>query len=142
MMLKNDKIYRIISIISFYLHICIYIFVSVVGFLPFREKQNFYDCFVGFFGNTLSIVQPYFVMAILLFSCVAAFFAIKRPSFSFFVLASSVAFFVIATLPYSIEAMIIGFASPWIGGSMATYKIGFDLICKISYTFYFDIAFS
>lgn len=141
MMSKKDKIYHIISIISFCLHICVFIFVTVIGFLPFMEQQNFYDCFVGFFGNTLSAAQPYFVMVILFLSCVAAFLAINRPSFSFFVLACSLSFFVIATLPYSIEAMIVGFSSPWIGGSMSTFRIGFDLICKISYTIYFDMAF-
>ena len=70
-----------------------------------------------------------------------AFLAIKRPLISFFVIVCSASFFVIATLPYSIEAMIIGFASPWIGGSMSAYGIGFDLIVAASYTVYFDIAF-
>ena len=39
------------------------------------------------------------------------------------------------------EAMIVGFASPWISGSMSTYGIGFDLIVGASYVLYFDIAF-
>jgi len=42
---------------------------------------------------------------------------------------------------YSIEAMIVGFSSPWIGGSMSAYKIGFKLIGAISYIVYFDLAF-
>ncbi len=140
-MIKNDKIYRIASICSFLLHICVFVFVTFVGSLPFREGQNFYECFIGFFGETLSTIQPYLVMAILFLSCVAAFFAIKWPLFSIFVWGGSLTFFVVATLPYSIEAMIVGFASPWIGGSMATYKIGFELMGAVSYIVYFDMAF-
>jgi len=140
-MSKCDKIYRIISVINFLLFICLFVFVTHVGFLPFREEQNFYECFTGFFGETLSTIQPYLVMAILFLSCIMAFFAIKRPLFSSFIWVCSLAFFVIATLPYAIEAMIVGLASPWIGGSMATYKIGFELINAVSRILYFDIAF-
>ena len=140
-MFKNDKIYRIVSVCNFLLHIFVFVFVVIIAFLPYREKQNFYECFVGFFDERLSTIQPYIVMAILLLSCVMAFLVIKRPWLSMLILISSSSFFVIATLPYSIEAMIIGFASPWIGGSMATYGIGFKLIVAVSYIVYFDIAF-
>ena len=140
-MIKNDKIYHITSVCAFVLHICVFVFVVTVGFLPFCEKRNFYECFIGFFGQALNYFQPYFVTAILFISCMGAFFSIKRPLFSFLVVACTISFFVIATLPYSIEAMIVGFASPWIGGSMSTYGIGFDLIVDASYVFYFDIAF-
>ncbi len=140
-MSKNDKIYHVSSICSFLFHVCIFVFVLIVGFLPFCEKRNFYECFIGFFGNNLSTIQPYFVMTILLLSCVGSFFSIKFPLASFFVPVCTLSFFVIATLPYSIEAMIIGFASPWIGGSMSTYGISFKLIVAASYIVYFDIAF-
>ena len=140
-MVKNDKIYHIVSICNFLLHIWLFVFVVIVGFLPFCGNRNFYECFIGVFGSTLSTVQPYFVMAILFLSCFGAFLTIKRPLFSFLTVACVMAFFVIATLPYSIEAMIIGFASPWIGGGMSTYGIGFDLIVAVSYIFYLDIAF-
>ncbi len=140
-MTKNDRIYHIVSICSFVLHFCVFVFVLIVAFLPFCEKRNFYECFIGFFGSNLSTIQPYFLMAILLLSCVGAFFAIRQPLFSFMIIVCSVSFFVIAALPYSIEAMIVGFASPWIGGNMSTYGIGFDLIFAASDVFYFDIAF-
>ena len=140
-MVKNEKIYKVASVVSFILHIFIFLFVVIVGFLPFCEKRNFYECFIGFFGNNLSTIQPYFVMTILFLSCVGAFLSIKRPLASFLVVACTISFFVIATLPYSIEAMIVGFASLWISGSMSTYGIGFDLIVGASYVFYFDIAF-
>lgn len=140
-MFKNDKIYRIVSVCGFLLHIFVFVFLVIIAFLPYREKQNFYECFTGFFDESLSIIQPYIVMAILLFSFVMAFLAIKRPWISALTLILSLSFFVTATLPYSIEAMIIGFASPWIGGSMATYGIGFKLIVAVSYIVYFDIAF-
>ena len=67
-MMKNNKIYHIASICNFLLHICVFAFVVVVGFLPFCEKRNFYDCFVGFFGKALSGIQPYFVLAVLFLS--------------------------------------------------------------------------
>ena len=140
-MIKNDKIYHIVSICSLVLHICVFVFVIIVAFLPFHEKRNFYESFIGFFGNSLSFIQPYFVMMILFLSCLGAVFAIKRPMFSFMTVVCSVSFFVIAVLPYSIEAMIVGFASPWISGSMSIFGIGFDLIMAASYIFYFDIAF-
>ena len=80
-MIKNDKIYHIVSACSLVLHICIFVFVIIVAFLPFREKRNFYECFIGFFGNSLSIIEPYFVMMILFLSCLGTFLAIKRPLF-------------------------------------------------------------
>ena len=67
-MIKNDKIYHIVSICSLVLHICVFVFVIIVAFLPFHEKRNFYECFIGFFGNSLSFIQPYFVMMILFLS--------------------------------------------------------------------------
>lgn len=140
-MIKNDKVYHIISICNFLLHICLFVFVVIVGFLPFCENRNFYDCFIGFFGKTLSIVQPYLVMAILFLSCVGAFFAIKRPLFSFLVVFCSISFFVIATLPYCIEATMVSFVSHWIDRSMSKYGIGFDLIAAVSYIVYFDVTF-
>lgn len=140
-MTKNDKIYKIVSIFGFALHICIFVFIAVAGFFPFRENQNFYECFVGFFGNFLGILHPCFIMSILLLSCLMAFFAIKRPDFSIFISVCSFAFFLIIILPYCIEAMVVGFSAPWIGGEMATYKIGFDLMGKASCIIYFDFAF-
>lgn len=141
-MTKNDKIYRIVSVFSLALHSFVFIFVAVVGFFPFRENQNFYECFVEFFGNFLGILHPYFIMSILLLSCLMAFFAIKRPIFSIFLSVCSFAFFLIIIFPYCIEAMVVGFGSPWIGeGDMATYKIGFDLMGKASCIIYFDFAF-
>ncbi len=44
-MSKNDKTYHIASVCSFVLHICVFVFVLIVGFLPFHEKRNFYECF-------------------------------------------------------------------------------------------------
>ena len=69
-MFKNDKIYRIVSVCNFLLHIFVFVFVVNIAFLPYREKQNFYECFVGFFDERLNTIQPYIVMAILLLSCV------------------------------------------------------------------------
>ncbi len=140
-MLKNDKIYRIVSIINFILHICVFMFVVVVGFLPFLENYNFYECFVGFFGKALSTLQPYFLMTVLLLTCIFAFLAIKKPSFSILMLASTLSFFVTAIMPYAIEAMVVGFASPWVSASMSTYNIRFKLIGVASYIVYFDMAF-
>lgn len=141
-MIKNDKIYRIISVCGFVLHVCIFAFVLMVGFLPYYEKCNFYDCFIGFFGDRLSSLQPYLVMMPLLLSCVGGFCAIRRPLFSFVIVLCSTSFFVIATLPYSVEAMVVGFMSPWVHGNMSTYGVGFDLIVAASYVVYFDIAFA
>ena len=140
-MVKNEKIYKVASVVSFILHIFIFLFVVIVGFLPFFQKVNFYECFVGFFSDALSAWQPYFVLAILGFACLGAFLSIKHPLFSFLTLICVIWFFVIATLPITIEAMIVGFSSPWIGGSVSPSEIGFDLICKISYIVYFDLAF-
>jgi hypothetical protein len=80
-------------------------------------------------------------LAILFSACVQAFLAIKWSLFSFFVIVCLVAFFVIPTLPYSIEAMVVGFVLPWIGVNMSTYGIGFDLIIAALYIVCFDVAF-
>ena len=140
-MSKNDKIYQIVSICGFLLHIFVFVFVLIVGFLPFCEKRNFYEYFIGFFGNSLSIYQPHFMMVILLLSCAGALLVIKYPLVSFFVPVCSLCFFAIAIFPHSVEAMIVGLSSPWIGGTMSTYGIGFHLISAASYIVYFDIAF-
>ena len=140
-MSKNDKIYRIVSIIGLLLHIFVFVFVLIVGFLPFHENKNFYECFTGYFGENLSIYQPYFIMAIMFISCVPALLAIKYPPISFFTGVFMLFFFAIVVLPYTFEAAFVGLASPWIGAEMSTYGIGFELMGAVSYIIYFDMAF-
>ena len=140
-MSKNDKIYRIVSIIGLLLHIFVFVFVLIVGFLPFHENKNFYECFTGYFGENLSIYQPYFIMAIMFISCVPALLAIKYPPISFFTGVCTLFFFAIVVLPYTFEAAFVGLASPWIGAEMSTYGIGFELMGAVSYIIYFDMAF-
>lgn len=140
-MIVYQKIYRTISILSVIVHICVFAFVIAVGFLPFRESLNYYECFIGFFGKTLSAIQPYIIMGILFLTCISAFFTIWQPSLSLLVLILTVTFFVIILLPYSIDEMVIGFASAWIGGNMPMYGKGFELMCAASYIIYFDIIF-
>ena len=140
-MTKYDKIYRIISIISFILHIYVFSLVTYAGFLPYRETSTTYECFVGFFGEMLRTIQPYAIMGILVVSCIGAFLTIERPQFSFLAFVSSLSFFLIAVFPYSIETMVVGFASPWISASMATYGMGFRIINFASHIVTFDLAF-
>lgn len=137
-MIKSNKTYRIASICNFILHICVAVFVTVVGFLPFREGQNFYECIASFFGIGF---MPYLLMGILVLCCVFAFLAIKNPLFSFLVLACSLAFFVNMIFPYSFEASLMSFASPWISGITSSYKIGFKMLIAVSYIVYYDVAF-
>lgn len=140
-MIKSNKIYHIVSISNFILHICVFLFVTLVGFLPFRDDRNFYESFVGFFSETLSTIQPYVLIGILFVSCVGAFLAVKRPLFSLLVLASTLVFFVCAILPYTIDAMVFGLFSSEMIASMSIYKIGFKLINRVSRIVCFDIAF-
>lgn len=136
-MLKNEKVYRGVSIFTFVLHICVFLFVVGVGFLPFDENMNFYKYFSGFFGEKLAWIQPYLLLAVLGLSCLAAYFAIKRPLHSVFVLLYAGAFFVMGSIPYAFTAL----ASPWFGASALDFEIGFDLFTIASYVVYFDVAF-
>lgn len=140
-MVKNNKIYHIVSIYSFVLHICVFAFVVIVAFLPFQKEHNFYEVFDGFFGDRLSAIQPYAVMTVLLLSCVGAFLAIKKPLYSFMIAACSASFFVIAALPCALEAMMVGFMSPWLDVSMPVYGIGYQLISAASYICCLDVVF-
>lgn len=140
-MSKNEKIYHIVSIISLGLHIFVFIFVLIAGFLEYHENQNFYEYFIGFFGDNLSIYQPYFIMAILFLSCVTALLAIKYPPISFFTAVCTLAFFVIETFPYAFDSFFVEITSPYLGSTMPTYGIGFQLMEIASYIIYFDIAF-
>ncbi len=139
-----DKIYRIISISNFIIHILLFVFILLASFLPFCGDYNFYEYFKGFFGLKLSDIQPYFIILILLLSCVCSFFVIKRPQLSVLVAILSFSFFIIVMFPYIFEAFIIGFSSPWIGGDesdMSPYKIGFELMGYASYTINLDLTF-
>ncbi len=140
-MTKNDKIYRIVSIFGFILHIFVFVFVAVVGFLPFRNDETFYELLVGFFGDTLSVIHPYLLMAILLLSCVMAYFAIKRPWVSLLILASTFLFFGIVFFPIAVEGAMLGFASTWLAPTMPAYHNGLNLVNGASHIIYFDIAF-
>lgn len=140
-MTKSDKIYRIVGMCHGLVHVGVFVFVIIAGFFPFREQQNFYETFTGFFGETLSTVQPYLIMALLLLSCVFAFLEIKRPFFTVLALASSYCFYTIVFLPFAIEAVLMGFSSRGNGASMAICQVGFDLIERASYIVYLDIAF-
>lgn len=141
-MLVYDKIYKIISFINFLIHILLCVFIIIVGFLPFRETQNFYEVFTGFFGEELSELHPYFILSILFSACAFAFFAIKRPLFSILTLILSFFCFVIIEFPYSFEAAFVEFTSKWIASSMSNYGIGFTLIGYASYVIYFEFAFA
>ena len=88
------------------------------------------------------MIHPYLILLVLVASCVCAFFAIKKPAISILMLVSTFAFFLIIALPYSIEAAVVGFSSPWIGGSVGSYQIGFSLMGYGSYLIYTDIAFT
>ena len=140
-MTKTEKIYRTLSIIGFALHICSFIVVMVATFLPFREKQNFYEVFTGYFSERLSGIQPYVVLLVLVAACICSFFAIKRPCFLVFVLVFSFGFYIAVFLPYTIEASFVAITSKWIGSSLSDYGVGFKLIYGLSNILYLDIAF-
>lgn len=140
-MTKNDKIYPIVSIFGFVLHICVFVFVAVVGFFPFREKETFHQYLVGQLGDTLSAVHPFLLMAILLLSCVMAYFAIKRPWVSLLILACTFIFFGIVFFPIVTEEVMLGFASTWLDPTIPAYHIGLKLVSGASQIIYFDIAF-
>jgi len=138
---KYDKIYKIASIANFLIHFMLCVFIVIVSFLPFVENQNFYEVFTGFFDLKLSVIQPYFVLLLLLIAPIFAFFAIKIPALSVIVAMLTFSFFFIVSLPYSIEAAIVEFSSPWIGGNMSTYQNGFYFMTYASNVVYFDFAF-
>lgn len=140
-MSRLDKVQKAAGILFFGLHICIFVFVAVICCLPFKGDRNFYECFAGYFGEVLSAAHPYFLLAILALSCVAAFFAIKRPSFSVAVLIFSLMFFVMAVMPYCIEAMVVGLMHQWVGGEMSEYQSGFKLLVGASYVVYADAVY-
>lgn len=140
-MSRLDKVQRVAGILFFVLHICVFVFVAVICCLPFKGDRNFYECFAGYFGEWLSAAHPYFLLAILALSCVAAFFAIKRPAFSVAVLTFSLMFFVMAVMPYAIEVMVVGLMQKWVGGEMSEYQSGFKLLGGASYVVYADAAY-
>ena len=137
-MSKNDKIYRIISLINFWLHIGVFVFVIAVGFLPFKENENFYE----YFGNnSVDSYKSYFIIALLFLSCLAAFITIKHPLCSFIVLPLSFFAFFIIVFPYCLDAMIIGLVQHGGEIDMSMYKTGYRLMEIASYVSYFEIAF-
>lgn len=141
-MQKYNKIYKVASIVNLCIHIVLFILIVAVSFLPFRENQNFYGAFTGFFGARVEVVHPYLILSLLLLACVCALFAIKHPALSCVVLIFTFAFFAIMIFPYVFEAAFVGFSSPWIGTSMSSYHIGFDYMNRASNVIYFDFAFT
>ena len=97
-MTKNDKIYHITSVCAFVLHICVFVFVVAVGFLPYQENKNFYEIFSGYFGNVFSSFHPILMLAILLISCVFSYFTINRPHLSFWAGILSFVFFSVGSV--------------------------------------------
>jgi len=140
-MTKNDKIYHITSVCAFVLHICVFVFVVVVGFLPYQENKNFYEIFSGYFGNVFSSFHPILMLAILLISCVFSYFTINRPHLSFWAGILSFVFFLLEVLPYSFEIAFVSLLSRVGEIGISTYQIGFKLISGAAYIIYFDIAF-
>ncbi len=140
-MTKNDKIYHIVSVCSFVLHICVFVFVAVVGFLPYQENKNFYQIFSGYFGDIFSPSHPILMLAILLIACVFSYFTINRPHLTFWVGLLTFVFFLLETLPYSFEIAFVSLFSRVGEIGISTYQIGFKLISGAAYIVYFDIAF-
>lgn len=90
-----DKIYKFASITYFIIHILVFIFVIIIGSLPFREGENFYQVFTGYFGSTFPVIHPYVLLLVLLLSGICAFFTIRQPEASFTVAILSFAFFML-----------------------------------------------
>ncbi len=140
-MIKNDKIYHIVSMCNFVLHLCVFVFVVVAGFLPYQENKNFYEIFNGYFGNIFSFFHPILMLTILLIACVFSYFTIKLPHLSFWVGVLSLVFFVLELLPYSFEIAFVSFLSRVGEIGISTYQIGFKLISGAAYIIYFDMVF-
>lgn len=140
-MKKHDTAYKIISVINFFLHSLLFIFILYSSFLPFREGKNFYQVFIGFFSPKFGTIQPYFVLSLWIIVCALSFCTIRHPAFSVGVLLFSFSFFIIVVLPYSIESAIVDFCSPWIGLTISTYQSGYYCMSYASYVIYLDFAF-
>ena len=136
-----DKLYKIISIAYAVLHLLLFLFVAIVGFLPFGEETNYYQQFSGFFGPFLSAGHPYFILLLLLAACVISFWTVKRPEVSLVVTILSFSFFSIVLFSYSFEAALVAFLSRVGQVPVSSYGIGLDLIVAASYSLYLDFAF-
>lgn len=140
--MKNEKIYRIVSNISFIIHSCVFVFVIIVSFLPYNEGKNFYQVFSGFFGEVLSPVQPIFMLIVLFSGCVFSFFAIKKPLLSIIAAVLTFLFFFAEALPIVVEAILVSLFSRLSGETdISAYQIGYKLMNTASFIIYFDFAF-
>lgn len=139
---RNDRIYKVVSIVSTGLHVALFVFLLVCSFPPFHEGRSFYQEFSGYFGSFFSMSHPILLLALPLAAAVFAFFSIKQPLFSLGIVVFSMAFFILIVMPYTIEAMIIGISSPWIGSTMSTYQNGCWFMFRASYILYFEWAFA
>ncbi len=140
-MKKHCKIYRIASISNLIIHCFLFIFVVIVSFCPFREGQNFYQLFNGYFFSLAGKLQPFLILSLILFSCLFSFLTIKKPLFSIAIFFTTIVFFTIVSAPYISDSLIFGLSSPWVGGDFPNYQIGFHLINYSSYIGYLDFLF-
>lgn len=131
-MKKYNQIYKIISICYFTLHSLLLAYIVVVGFLPFREGELFYESY-----DLLSILL---VLLPLLLAAVAAFFTIKKPLLSIVAAVLTFASFVLLILPVAVEEVVVGLMSIY-NTTMHEYQIGCTLMSSASFVYYIDIAF-
>ena len=135
------KVYKAICVGNGILHGLLVIFILCCSFWPFREGENFYQVFNGFFNSGFGAIEPVFILFLLFAAGVFSFLAIRRPAFSLATAAFSFIFFVMAVFPYSVEAVVAGLTSPWLGSAMADYQQGFHLIGNAGYVLYWELAF-
>ena len=120
-MKKYNKVYKVISIINFALAVATFIYAFVASFLPYRNGVALVEG-----GNVF-----YFVTVPLFVSGIFAFIAIKFPMFSVPMPILSFASFWFAIDPYLAELVYVGLSSKWIKSEMASYGIGFELLCSL-----------
>ena len=131
-MARLNRVYRLVGILNVAVHTALVVFVAVVGFLPFYEGKNVYQSLGA---------ASFFSLFLLVAAGAMAVLAVKRPWCSFGSLLLTAVFAVVMVFPYMTEAMIVGFASPWVDVSMSSWEQGFVWMTDALVVLYWDVAF-
>ncbi len=133
-MKRYNSVYRYIGMANAALHTLLVVFLVIVGFLPFHEQRNFYQAFGGVLTSFGYLLMP-------LAAAVFAVLAVKRPLWSLVTTFFASLFFFSVIFPYTVEATIVGFSSPWIDSSMSLWQQGFTLMSGAANILFWGIAF-
>ena len=136
---KNERIYRVVSIVMPVAHALAFLLALAGSYLPYIGEADFYAHHVGALGKLFPQIHPYVILLFPAAACVFAVLAVRRPTLTLLPGICLYAFLLCRALP--IAGVVLGVAiQDYFTGEITQipYGIGYHLMTACEYLMYVD----